>query len=110
MNERKARELLYQRSSHVCELCSSRRGTNAHHRKPRSLGGLWTPSNLLHLCGSGSTGCHGYVTTNPQIAREQGWSVPSWADPARTPVWIAWREFVFLDDHGNYQNEDGEAA
>jgi hypothetical protein len=36
--------------------------------------------------------------------------VPSWADPANVPVWIAGREFVFLTTTGNYETKDGEAA
>jgi len=42
--------------------------------------------NLLTLCGSGTTGCHGWVEAHPQDATMSGWSVPSWADPATVPV------------------------
>lgn len=106
MNEKLCRRLVQERSNSVCEMCSIARAAEVHHRKNRSQGGQWTPSNCLHLCSK----CHRYVTTNPQAAREQGWAVPSYADPAKAPVWVAWREFVFLDDHGNYINKDGEAA
>jgi hypothetical protein len=109
MNEKKARELLAERSNGVCELCSANRATNAHHRKNAGQGGPWAPSNLLHLCGSGTTGCHGLVTREPKKAREQGWSVPSWGDPARTPVWLAWRGFVFLDDTGHIEEAEETA-
>jgi len=106
VNEKLCRRLVQERSNSVCEMCSIARAAEVHHRKNRSQGGRWTPSNCLHLC----TKCHRYVTTHPQAAREQGWAVPSYADPAKAPVWVAWREFVFLDDHGNYINKDGEAA
>ena len=43
-----------------------------------------------------------------ETSREQGWSVPSWEDPVRVPVWIAGREFVFLTTKGNYESKDGE--
>jgi hypothetical protein len=109
VNEKKARELLAARSNGICELCSAARATNAHHRKNASQGGQWTPSNLLHLCGSGSTGCHGHVTTHPQVSREQGWSVPSRLDPAETPVWVAWRGWVFLDDTGSIEQAEETA-
>lgn len=103
MNEKKARTVLYARSDGVCEVCSRARATNAHHRKNTSQGGLWTPSNLLHLCGSGTTGCHGHITTNPQISRDQGWAVPSWRNPEEVPVWVARRGYVLLTNIGTYE-------
>jgi len=51
-----------------------------------------------------------WITVNPKRAREQGWTVPSYADPATTPVWVAGRELVFLTPDGNYENPDGEVA
>lgn len=33
----------------------------AHHLIPRSLGGLWTESNIVPLCGDGTRGCHGDI-------------------------------------------------
>lgn len=41
---------------------------NAHHLIPRSLGGLWTESNIVGLCGSGTTGCHGLVEARDRVA------------------------------------------
>lgn len=106
MNERKARAIVAERSDGICELCSRTRATNWHHRKGKGHGGLWAPSNGLHLCGSGTTGCHGHVTTHPRVSREQGWVVPSWADPVETPVWVARHGWVFLDDHGTFETEE----
>jgi hypothetical protein len=112
VNEKTARALVYARSAGLCERCGAARATNWHHRQARGRGkvGQWCPSNGMHLCGSGSTGCHGYITENPKTSREQGWSVPSWEDPANVPVWVTGREFVFLTPNGNYENPDGEAA
>ena len=41
-------------------------GWSMHHRKPKGMGGtadrsLSSPANALTLCGSGTTGCHGWV-------------------------------------------------
>lgn len=52
-----------------------------HHRRPRGAGGSrlpWVnrPANLLTLCGSGVTGCHGWVESNRDRAREEGFLVP----------------------------------
>lgn len=44
-----------------CRLCAVMENVNAHHLIPRSLGGAWTESNIVGLCGSGTTGCHGDV-------------------------------------------------
>ena len=60
----------------------------------------------MALCGSGTTGCHGHITSHPKLAREQGWSVPSWADPATTLVWIYGREYVLLTPGGDYTTQE----
>ena len=51
-----------------------------HHRRPRShaWAGLHLASNLILLCGSGTTGCHGWVHANPAQAYEEGLLVLSW--------------------------------
>lgn len=56
---------------------------NVHHRKDRGQGGLNEMPNFLHLCGSGTTGCHGFVTGNPSISDANGWTVASWDDPRK---------------------------
>lgn len=73
MNETTARRLVYERSNGMCEICAQQPGTNWHHR--RSAGRIWTPENGLHLCGSGTTGCHGWVTEHPAVSRALGWMV-----------------------------------
>ena len=50
---------------------------SAHHRKPRGAGGTSNPeigkaSNCVILCGSGTTGCHGWVETHRALASEYG--------------------------------------
>lgn len=52
-----------------------------HHRAPRGMGGtkaLWVnlPANLVLLCGTGVTGCHSWVESHRQDARDLGWLVP----------------------------------
>lgn len=115
MNERKARALVYARSAIDGQnrLCETRiqgvclgRGMNFQHRKNRSQGGLWLPSNGLDVCGSGTTGCHGYITEHPAEATEKGWTVQSWAEPAEVPVLIHTihygHDYVLLDDDACY--------
>lgn len=79
MSIKTARDLVYARSGGWCEaripgVCFGQAG-NWHHRN--AAGRVWTPSNGLHLCGSGTTGCHGWITEHPHAARERGWSLLS---------------------------------
>lgn len=53
------------------------------------MGGTRRPdtcANLLLLCGSGTTGCHGWVESNRFAARAVGLLVSQRADPAQVPV------------------------
>lgn len=107
--ERRGRNIVKKRDRGVCVKC--RRvdpvwGVNHDHRLNRSQGGDWSPANGQLLCGSGTTGCHGWVTTNPEVACAEGWAVPGWADPATYPgrrwvrtrfgtlvlVWVLYRD------------------
>src|SRR5690606_39263311 len=93
-------------------------GVNFDHRKNRSQGGLWSASNGQLMCGSGTVGCHGHVTQNPAEALREGWSVPSWADPASWPAarWfrgehgIFTRGFVLYDDEGRFREITADEA
>lgn len=85
--ERRARRLVYRRSGGWCEACDRRAGAEWHHRINRSQGGLWCPSNGLHLC----IPCHTYVTLHPRAARLQGWGLLPEQDTARARVWLAAR-------------------
>lgn len=60
-----------------------------HHRRRRAVGGHRV-SNLVLLCGSGTTSCHGFVHANPAEAQASGWIVRAngrpTPDPAAFPV------------------------
>ena len=94
------RDKLAQRSHGACEICFFAYATNWHHRKNRSQGGDNSLSNAMHLCGSGTTGCHGMVTENPALAYENGWSVRSGHDPAIVPVLRFGSDWVLIDNEG----------
>lgn len=88
--ERRGRSyaMTYERAGNACEICGVR-GENIHHRKPRGMGGTkfeGGPENLLLLCGSGTTGCHGWIEANREEARMQGWLVDRHELPHRVPV------------------------
>lgn len=61
-------------------------GVSRDHRKGRGVGGLTVVENLQLLCGTGTTGCHGWKSTNPEKAFDAGYSVPGWADPLIWPA------------------------
>jgi hypothetical protein len=76
-----------------------------HHRKPRGMGGTKDPaisrlSNLLALCGSGTTGCHGWVESSRRLAYERGFLLHHNDNAKTTPVftYAGWRLF---DNDGN---------
>lgn len=58
-----------------------------HHRKKRSQGGLWTPVNIVAVCGHGTAGCHGWIEHNPNAAAEEGFHVRPWQIPEDTPIY-----------------------
>ena len=110
MSEWEARRLVEERAQGWCEVrlpevCQGR-ATNWHHRQNRSQGGRWLASNGIALCGSGTTGCHGWITEHPSAARENGWAVGASDLPALVPVLLHTqcyrRAVVLLDDEGCY--------
>lgn len=81
------RRVFFERDGERCFMC--RRplrwedrgiGWSAHHRKPRGSGGVFgaaaaliaSAANCLILCGSGTTGCHGWVEHFRAKAIEMG--------------------------------------
>jgi len=69
------------RAYYKCERCeggATQYGFSIHHRAPRQMGGsrdanLHLPANLIVLCGSGVDGCHGWVESNRDLARQHGY-------------------------------------
>lgn len=101
------REVVINRALMTCEKCSaavSQWSSQLHHRQPRGAGGcrdpeVNSPANLLLLCRS----CHAWIESNRTTSYEQGWLVRRGHDPAKSPVWLAGRGFVFLDQHGDVE-------
>jgi hypothetical protein len=91
-----------QRSGGVCELCGCAPASNIHHRRARGMGGtrraVHTASWLLHLCGSGTTGCHGYIEAHPTISYGKGWKLRQHQTPSTAPVELAGKWVTLTDD------------
>lgn len=87
------REVVLARAKWYCELCGGtlNSGMSIHHRKPRQMGGtknpyINDPVNLLAICGSGTTGCHGWVETHRTDGYECGWLVRTGFNPEEIPI------------------------
>lgn len=96
--------LVRERDGQACVLCGTTNNLTTHHRRARGMGGSrWPginlPTNLLTLCGSGTTGCHGFVESYRNTARTQGYLVSQHADPAELPVFTH-HGWVLLDNEG----------
>jgi hypothetical protein len=80
---------------------------SCHHRRLRSGGGEDVLSNLIMLCGSGTTGCHGYVHHNRTEAAVHGWIVSRYGPaPADVPVRHHQLGEVYLTDDGQILTPD----
>lgn len=106
--ERNARKVTKARSEGRCEIHGNHPATDMHHRQNRSQGGQWSPENLLHLCHA----VHMAITTSPQQAMEQGWTVRSGRNPGHVPCWLAGRGWAFLSADGSITEaiDDEEVA
>lgn len=94
------RTIVITRAGYACEKCkgplTNWDGMSVHHRKPRGMGGSKNadrPENLLALCGSGVTGCHGWVEKHRDEAYTRGLLLRTGYSPYTTP---------FRDDLGDW--------
>lgn len=107
MNEGKCRRVVKTRAGlgdpddARCERCGAPPPLTMHHRRNRSQGGQWVPSNIVALCGDGVRGDHGWVGAHPAEANVQGWSLRGGDDPLLVPIFhYAMQSWVQLDDDG----------
>ena len=66
------------------------------------------PGNLILLCGSGVTGCHGWCESHRVFARASGWLVPlnGVAVPSSVPVHHSIHGVVLLTDMGGVESQE----
>ncbi len=113
---RATRDIVVTRAAGCCERCGRyAEGGSVHHRSARRMGGSKDPSkndpsNLLLLCGSGTTGCHGEVETKAAQHYDDGYLVHSWDDPHLIPVPHEFLGRVWLSDDGSYLLDPPEGA
>jgi hypothetical protein len=109
--DRTVRELVWERDEGRCVVCGEGvygKPHSIHHRRNRGSGGSSdprrnAPSNLVLVCGTGTTGCHGWIGASPEEARDAGWvvSLNSIEDPAKVPmIHAVFSASVLLTDEG----------
>lgn len=78
-----------------------------HHRIPRGAGGsalVDRASIVVTLCGSGTTGCHGWVEQHRADAEILGYLLPKLnpdIDPEQEPIFVHEFGWVLLGDDGS---------
>lgn len=106
--EAAVRAAVAQRSGGVCEIAIAGicrgRNENISHRKARSQGGLWSTANCMAACGSGTTGCHGWVESHPTEARQLGLRLTSRQSPLAVPALMRTAQWPLAR---YYLNDDG---
>lgn len=98
---RRVRALVDARDSGFCRRCG--RPTwdgdfSRHHRIPHGAGGsalVDRASNVVTLCGSGTTGCHGHVEGNREESEILGYLLPKLNPDIDTEL-----EEIFVHEYG----------
>lgn len=76
-----------------------RQDVTTQHRRARGMGGtssaaIGSVANGVPLCGSGTTGCHGWAEHHPDDAALMGWRLVAGEDAEEAPWWdrvYGWR-------------------
>lgn len=90
----KTRELVLARDAHTCQWCGRHcypGDYSLQHRRARGMGGSKNPlarsaGNAVTMCGSGTTGCHGYAEQHRTESASRGFTVAQWQNPHDIPI------------------------
>lgn len=100
---RRVRDAVVAREDYCCARCGKwAEGGSLHHRRLRSAGGKHTVPTLILMCGSGTTGCHGWAHAERMDALAEGFIVRGYEDPAERPVKVYGHGWVLLTADGRY--------
>ena len=84
---------------------------SVHHRKPRGMGGTRDPRsndlrNLVLLCGTGTTGCHGDIESHRTLAYDTGWLLRSYDDLDTPMISRDGRRIILTSDGDRWDEID----
>jgi hypothetical protein len=103
---RDVRAYVFAREREICRCCRFRPAESMHELRPRSLRGKVSRTNSVAVCGSGTTGCHGYLQANeiryhgdlrgaegtltfvPNTPRSCEWMRLKWFDSIESPPMV----------------------
>lgn len=96
------------RGQYKCERCRQdflAKGVSIHHRRPRMMGGskneeLHKSANLIALCGSGTSGCHGWVESHREEARTFGYLIAKVESAEEIPFKDMNGDWWMIDNNG----------
>jgi len=102
------------RGFYRCERCREDflgKPVSIHHRRPRMMGGsknaeLHRPANLIALCGSGTSGCHGWVESNREQARTFGFLIQKVESAEEIPFKDLNGDWWLIDNDGQKRQLD----
>jgi hypothetical protein len=105
------RQTVLERCGGYCERCGRNLAgvpMSVHHRRARGMGGTTDPvintvSNLVAICGSGVTFCHGEIESHRTQGYADGWLLHAGQDPAGVPVRLRGGPLVLLTVDGGYE-------
>lgn len=103
MNETKCRIIVRTRSGGSCELCGQE-AVQQHHRRNRSQGGLWQPSNILHLC----VGCHELIGRNIDAVKVLGHTIQGTQRPPLAVPVVLYTNTTERDNLQVWLTDDGD--
>jgi hypothetical protein len=114
-------DAVLERGGFSCEICGQgvcgQRGVDwsVHHRVPRQAGGTraaWVnaPPNLLVVCGSATTGCHGVLESHRAGAVAGGWLILARQNPLYVAALITRDRWKYLTVDGGYADDPPERA
>lgn len=111
------RALVLSRDGGRCVRCGTsclNTASSIHHRRRRGMGGTadlrsFDARNLVLLCGTGTTGCHGEVEAERAIAYDTGWLLRSYDDLDAPLISKDGRRIYLTTDGGRTEVIDAES-
>lgn len=102
------RAVVLARDGHRCARCGTsclNVPASVHHRRARGMGGTRDarssdPRNLVLLCGTGTTGCHGWIESHRSAALDTGCLIRSYDELSRPLITRYGTRIVLTADGG----------